>query len=236
MITKLQQIRGWVGGIGLISLFGLFFAGVFTPPHLVHADPRDFLLQETDLPGHQNYSIPYSERHPISNERILYLLGDKLGQERIHKTGRISGWRVHFVRNPGLSEGPEDITAVVMQFASARGARLNLDTYSLSRVNPQEWQRLNVALDLGDHSLTETRTQTFANGTRQVTYEVNFTHNNMGVRIEVIGMEDRIFLQDALDLAAIVLRKLTRAELHKGPVPTPTFGLEPLEEGRAIYQ
>jgi hypothetical protein len=236
MNPKSLKFGTWLGGIGLLSTLVFFSTGASTPPNLIHADPRDFLLQESDLPGQGGYSIPTGERHPIPNEMIVYLMGDPAGEERIQSTGRLLGWRVHFVRNASAKADPEDITSVVMQFSSSQGARLNLETYAFSKVNPREWQRLDVAPALGDATLAESHTETFADGSNMVYYAVSFVQNNLGVRIEVNGMQGRVDLKDALDLAAIVLVKLGQAELHRGPVPTPTPGFEPLEAGRAIYR
>ena len=236
MNTKRRLIGGWMGGIRMISTLVLFLAEACSPANLIHTDPRDFLLKGTDLPIEGRYTIPLHERHPISNEMVVYLMGDQAGEKRVQSTGRLLGWRVHFVRGEDVKTGPEDITCVVMQFATPEGARLNLDTYALSKVNPREWQRLDRTLHLGEASLAETRVEPFADGSKMVYFEVNFIQRNVGVRIEVNGMEGQVTLEDGQDLAAVVLAKLGQAELYSEPVPTPTPGFEAPEEGMTIYQ
>ena len=191
---------------------------------------------ESDLPRDGAYVIPLHERHVIDNDLVVYLLGDEAGEKRIQQTGRVVGWRVHFVRGSRAAL-PEDITQTVTQYASVQGAQHNLQTYRFSTLYPDKgWQVLEPSPDLGDAALVETRSQVLANGSRLVTYSLSFTYRNMEVRIAAVGDAEQTRLEDVTALAKIVLARLGAVELHSGPVPTPTPGFEPPEADRLIYR
>lgn len=237
MNNKQRKFNVWLGGLGLVCMLGLLGLGNNPPKPLIHTTPRDFLLQESDLPFAGRYAIPSHELHPTPNELIVYLLGDVAGQVRIARTGRVNGWRVHYVRTDAGAALPEEITQTVTQYKSARGARVNLANYNMSGMYPESgWQRKDTAPILGEASLVETRSEAMAYGSRRISYAISFIYLNMEVRLEAIGDEGQIRLEDVLWLAQIVLDRLVDEETHTGPVPTPTPGFEALEEERPIYR
>lgn len=205
--------------------------------YLIHSSPSAFLLTESDLPAQGAYRVPDHERYPISNDLIVYLLGDDAGNTRIGDTHRILGWRVHFARAQAGEAGPDHIIETVTQYASAKGARANLKRYRISTLFPETgWRPQDGSFELGDQALIETRSRTLADGTRQVGYAISFIYRNMGVRIEVTGRAEQVTLEDAIAPARLVLDMLHAAPPCSGQVPTPTPGFEAPEENRLIYR
>lgn len=228
------QVQMWLGGMGVVLLLGMVCLGSSAPELLIHTDPHDFLLKESDLSGLGSYSIPSHESYAISNDMILYLLGDPGGAERLSITGRVNGWRAHYVADG--AGGPRHITEIVTQYGSARGARKNLDRYLLAVVDPANWKPLDTTLNLGDAEVVEMRRETYASGETRVSLAVNFTYRNIGVRLEGVGAEGEVRLEDLNALARVVLARLGAVEAESGPVPAPTPGFEAPEEGRMIYR
>jgi hypothetical protein len=225
------------GGLGVAFVLVGICLGCATPTLLIHADPRGFLLRTNDLPQDGEYYIPEHEQHPISNEMIVFLLGDKSGQERIERTGRVIGWRVHFVRGNEVGENPEDITQTIVQYASAQGAQLNLETYNMFGLYPQTgWQRMDNHLDMGDGTLIESRCEQQQDGSDRVSFSLSFAYRNMGVKIEAIGSNQTSLQEGVIPLAKIIFAKLEEAEPKMGPVPTPTPGFAPPEKDNLIYR
>ena len=228
------QIQIWLGGLGFCGLALMLILGIARPALLIHADPRDFLLKAEDVAFLGSYVLPPHERHPISNDLIVFLLGDQAGERRLAQTGRVIGWRVHYVRGGG--NGPTQITQTVTQYDSARGAQRNLKTYALSTVEPASWQRVDVPLDLADGGLVEIRREQYASGEIRISLAVNFIYLNMGVRLETVGGEEQVQLEDLIDLAQIVITRMEQVEPVSGPVPTPTPGFDTLEADVPIYR
>ena len=224
-------------GLELIAILATIVLGTGFQARVIHTDPSEFLLETGDLPPAGRYIIPTHERHVITNEEIAFLMGDEAGKERIKSTGRILGWRVHFVRISSNNLQPEDITQTVTQYDSTRGAQYNLETYQLSTLHPEiGWIKADQITDIGDRSLLETRSQTMQDGSFRVTYSLSFTYRNLGVRIETVGSELENNPEEVFALARTVITKLDAAQQETGPVPTPTPGFEPPEEGLTIYQ
>lgn len=237
MNTQKRKFNIWLGTLGLVCLLGLLSLGNNPPKPLIHANPRDFLLQENDLPVEGRYTIPQHELHPIPNELIVYLLGDISGVTRIVRTGRVNGWRVHYVRSDVSAALPEEITQTVTQYESARGARLNLANYTMSGLYPESgWRRMETDTVVGDDSLVEYRSEEMPYGRKRISYAISFIYLNMEVRLETIGEDGQIRLEDAFGLAQIVLARLGKIETHTHPVPTPTPGFETVADDRPIYR
>ena len=231
-----RKIHIWLGGLALFAVLIVGSMHAEAAHFLIHTDPRDFLLRESDLPPEGKYAIPLHERHVISNDLIVYLLGDEAGEERIRRTGRIVGWRVHYTRGDWRAPVPEEFTQTVTQYASAQGARLNLKEYRLSTWYPEEgWREADLEMHLGDAALVETRSRLMQDGSRRVWYSVSFTYRNIGVRLEAAGDAGQVDLEELIAQANTVLARLAAAELRTGPVPTPTPGFEMPEKGRPIY-
>jgi hypothetical protein len=226
----------WAGGFGLCGIMAMFFVSAGSADGLIHTDPQEFLLEPVDLPGQQDYFIPSHQRSVVTNDLVIYLLGDEAGEKRVDSTGRLTGWQVHFRRVAGDGNGPDQIAQTIMQFASSQGALMNLEQYSLSGVYPQTWTRLKSVPGLGEASLAEMRQYTRADGQAQVTFAVSFTVRNIGVRIEVSGVEGQVSLEDAISLARIVADRLRGATLLSSPVPTPTRVYWSLENAEDIYR
>ena len=88
-----RKMHIWLGGLAMFAVLVVGSMHAEAAHFLVHTDPRDFLLRENDLPPEGKYAVPLHERHVITNDLVVYLLGDAAGEERIRRTGRIVGMK-----------------------------------------------------------------------------------------------------------------------------------------------
>ncbi len=223
--------------VGWLLIFStILFPQGMRSEQLIYTNPRDLLLSESDLADLGTYTIPIHQRYPLTNEAIVYLLGDEIGTERVARTARIVGWWAYYARSASGNSGPADITLAVTQYGSNKGAFYNLNTYTFSRLLPAEWTRLDTCLHLGDSSAAEIRHTSYANGETRVSLALHFIYHNVGVRLVANGSQDQVRLADLSALAHTILARLEKAELHVQPVPTPTPGIEFSNSGEAIYR
>lgn len=226
----------WLGTMGLFLILIPFWLLNNPDPKLIDADPRDFLLKPADLGPVLPCTFDAHLQQKLTNDAIIYLMGDQAGAKRVRDTGRLTGWRESFMQARCKNGGPDEINQSVMQFSSVQGAQLNLRRYALSVEHPETWQQQYPTPDLGDQALVEKRVGFLPGGKQRVTYALSFTYLNIGARIEVSGLTEAVSLELATALAERILEKLEAAQPCAGPVPTPTVGFEPRDPGISIYR
>lgn len=206
-----------------ILLFGLLILPgcASTSDQVIGGDPRDYLLQQADLPSGATYFMPENQVFLIPNEAAIGAFGQEKGQALITETARVSAGRVHYQRTEADAPAPAYYVITVTLHQNAAGARTALEKYNIASMYPEGgWTILKDPPSIGDLTLAETGQGADQSGMKVVNYRIEFAYRNASVDVLVAGLEKDVRLETAVRAARAVLARLQKAPLTTPPLST----------------
>lgn len=176
-----------------------------TSPVTIAVDPSLIVLTLQDVPP--GFYVDEDESGPMSNRQIADTHPNPQAYfDLLTQWGRVSGWGASFEREPSLATLLQVVLIenYVSIYQTAEGARLALE-YAPTDF-PPEAREVSVPR-LGDQSqgyVMELSSEEFT----VVGYVLDFRVLNVKVSVRVFGLQGGVALDDAIELAHIVLSRL----------------------------
>ena len=183
---------------------------------VIDADPKDFLLERSDLPEEARYYLPNAGWiSPHRNSEVVSGWGVDEGREYLEKTGRIDGWWVWYKRGTITVIAPEEIYDNIVIYQSIEGAQLVMTDYSncQGRLADSDWTILETDLQIGDMTIVCTDKEMQSTGDNRVWIRIEFTYRNFYHAVVGWGWEKEVQLEYVANVARILLAKLEAAPL-----------------------
>jgi len=189
---------------------------------LIDIDPRELLLQKSDLPIEGQYFLPPGEGwiSPSRNAEIVSAWTVKEGQEYLAETGRIDGWYVYYNRGKSGVLMPELYYDNVIIYSSIEGAQVVITKYENRRIIDDDFQEIDAPL-IGDASRAFTKREVNSGGEIRVWILVSFSYRNIAHTIGVWGWEKEVSLDFAVTTANKLLDGLKQLPLSNTVTFTP---------------
>jgi hypothetical protein len=97
---------------------------------IIDADPRDLLLEKSDLPADGKYVLPGPRWiSPLTNAEIVASWTVEEGQAYLAETGRIDGWWVAYRQGSNQVVMPQEVYDNAVIYTYAEGAQLIVTKY-----------------------------------------------------------------------------------------------------------
>jgi len=181
---------------------------------IIQLDPKEFLLQKSDLPLDAKYYLPNEQWiSPHHNEEIIGGWEVEKGREYIAETGRIDGWWVAYKRGADTVIAPEEIYDNVIMYKTAEGARIVIMKYEDSRVTEEGYTEIKNPPNIGDRTRAFTKKTMQSSGENRVYYMIAFSYRNYVHIVDGWGWEHEVKPEYIENIASVLLAKLQAATL-----------------------
>jgi len=180
---------------------------------VIDQDPRQFLMEEEDLPSEPNYYLPSSNWiSPHRNYEVISELGTEVGEEYINRTGRLDGWWVTYRKGASRIQAPDEIYHNIVKYETAAGAKLTVREYNLA-TRSDEYQILDQGIEFGDANVVMVAEDVLSDGTQQITYRIETAYRNFVSVVVATGSEGEIDFPFVETIARKMIEKLGEAPL-----------------------
>ncbi len=181
---------------------------------VIQLDPKDFLLQKSDLPLDAKYYLPNETWiSPHHNEEIIGGWGVEEGRAYIAETGRIDGWWVAYKRGADTVIAPEEIYDNVILYKTIAGAQLVITKYGDRRVTEGGYTELINPTIIGDLTRVFTKKEMQSSGEYRVEYLIEVSYRNYVHVVSGWGWEHEVKPEYVENIAGILLARLQAAPL-----------------------
>jgi len=181
---------------------------------VIQLDPKDFLLQKSDLPLDAKYYLPNETWiSPHHNEEIIGGWGVEKGRAYLAETGRIDGWWVIYKRSTDTVIAPEQIYDNVVLYKTIAGAKLVITKYEDRYVIEFGYTELENPTIIGDLTRVFIKKEMQPSGEYRIRYEIVFSYRNYLHAVSGWGWEYEVKPEYVEDIARILLAKLQAAPL-----------------------
>lgn len=175
---------------------------------VIDIDPMKLLLQRDKLPSGGRYYLPNEGWiSPNTNSEIVASWTVEEGQAYLAETGRIHGWIVIYKRGTSSVVMPEEVLDNVALYSNAAGAQLVVTKYGGRSLLENGFKEIS-APQVGDVSRAFQKTLQARTWLR-----LNFTHRNVFHSIELIGSEQTVSLDFAVEVANQLINGLSQLPL-----------------------
>jgi hypothetical protein len=189
---------------------------------VIDVDPRELLLQKTDLPVEGKYYLPGPGWiSPVRNSEIVSAWTVADGQKYLAETGRIDGWLVYYKR--GGSSGtllPEQIYDNVTIFSTIEGAQLVITRYGDRRITEEDRTEIEVP-QIGDVTRAFTKKEVDSGGGIRASIMISFSYRNIVHTVMIWGWETEVTMDNAIAVAETLLENLKQMPLSNIVTFTP---------------
>jgi hypothetical protein len=186
---------------------------------VINLSPKEFILTPEDLPPEGLFYLP-SSRYEGPVDIMFYIngWGELKSGEFIGKTGWLDGWWVTYLRGSEGTGAPERIYNRVTMFQTASGAQASVQEYNPATTPwlDEEWDVLDVEMNLGDTNITTLRVQPLDVTKELAWYRITFSYRNYEVIVEVKDWSNFIN-HDYVEAAA----RAVLAKLEAAPIASP---------------
>lgn len=181
---------------------------------IIQIEPKEFLLQKIDLPPAGKYFLPGAGWiSPSHNQEVVASRTVEDGRKYLAETGRIDGWYVTYKRGTNSVSMPEEVTNLVVEFATAQGAQVLLNKYLIQDLKKDGYTELQNAPQIGDATRMFIKKEMQSGGDNRVWFLFAFTYKNYYNEIEIWGWESDVAQKFAQALNELQLRKFQEAPL-----------------------
>ena len=223
MARGLKTLAGALVALALVAVIFFTFRQI-TPAKVdlekISEHPEQYLLRYEDMPDNTEYYLPgasdYQTRpYPtyFSNKGLIDSFGRGETEKVLADIEQIDAWNIRYQRLNADDPGFESIqnwiaihkTSEGAQKAVIENSRVFWDQYYMSAI-PRE--PLGAINNLGDTAQASKAVNALSPGFEFTTYRVDFAYQTVSVRVQVTDLSSRVTLEDAVDLARIVLDHL----------------------------
>lgn len=171
-------------------------------------DLQTLLLTKDNLLGGGSYTLSGPDYlRQLDNEDILEAWGSERGQNYLEKSGRITGCMVTYQRSNDAASLPEWIRHNLVLFENAEGARITIEEYPRTLLNP-DYTRLDQKVDIGDTSYAYVRLPGTESEEAYTYYEIQTAYQNYVSIVTLWGNQEDVSYGYVEILARMVLAKI----------------------------
>jgi hypothetical protein len=180
---------------------------------LLDIDPRNLLLQKSDLPAEGRYYLPGANwTSPVTNSEIVSSWTVDEGKAYLAETGRIHGWLVYYQRGTNNVLMPEQVYDNVVLYSTSEGAQVIVTKYGARGLVEDGFKELDTP-EIGDLSRAFQLTKTDASGMTKVTLYLIFSYRNVYHTLVFWGWKEEVSVDFAVNIANRVLDNLEQLPL-----------------------
>jgi hypothetical protein len=180
---------------------------------VIDMDPRNFLLEKTELPIEPNYYIPGSNwMSPHRNYEVINELGEEFGGDYIDQTGRLDGWVVTYRKGLSRVLAPIEIYHNIIKYKDSQGALLAVREFNLG-IRDSSFNYLDSGEELGDLTVVLLAEEVNAFGEVILTYRIETAYRNFVSIIMMVGEKDEIQYEFVENIAYKIINLLEDAPL-----------------------
>ncbi len=180
---------------------------------VIQLDPKDFLLQKSDLPLDAKYYLPNELWiGPLHNEQIVSAWTVEKGREYLAETGRLDGWWIAFDRGSNTVIAPQNMYDNVIMYKTAEGAQIVITKFD-DRFVEFDYTEIKDPPKIGDLSRAFVWKEMQSSGEYRVAYRISFCYRNYVHEVEGWGWEHEVKPEYVENIARILLARLQAAPL-----------------------